>query len=133
VLQPKPNIKRLQAVPHGGINYAELRKLGLSSDAVIDFSVSTNPFGPPPGLDQAICQAAIEDYPDSESTELLAILSKVLHLPAENLVAGSGSTELIRLAAAAYLGRGDRVIIPQPAYGDYELACNIVDAAVTRT
>jgi histidinol-phosphate aminotransferase len=100
---------------------------------VIDFSVSTNPFGPPPGLDQAICQAAIEDYPDSESTELLAVLSKVLHLPTENLVAGSGSTELIRLAAAAYLGKGDRVIIPQPAYGDYELACNILDAAVTRT
>jgi histidinol-phosphate aminotransferase len=132
VLRPKPNIERLKPVLHGGINYAELKKLGLSPEAVIDFSVSTNPFGPPPGLAQEICKAPIEDYPDSESTELIAVLSKKLQLSPENLVAGSGSTELIRLVAAAYLGKGDRVIIPQPAYGDYELACDLADATVAQ-
>jgi histidinol-phosphate aminotransferase len=50
----------------------------------------------------------------------------------ENLLAGNGATELIRLAAQCYIGPGDTAIIPQPAFGEYEIACRLAGARVLK-
>lgn len=46
-LQPRSEIRDLKISEHGGLNYSELETLGLSPNEVIDFSVSSNPNGPP--------------------------------------------------------------------------------------
>ena len=130
--QPKPYIGALEPAVHGGIDYREVARLRLSPDEVLDFSVCTNPCGPPLGVAGAIGRAAIERYPDSQSGELRAALASGLHVPEENIIVGSGSSEIIRLAALAYFGAGDTVIVPQPTYGDYEVACRLADAVVFR-
>lgn len=132
MLQPKPNIDKLVPTIHGGIDYLELEKLGISPEDVLDFSVSTNPLGPPPGIKEALVQASIERYPDSEATELGQSLAKKLNIAPTNLIIGSGSTELIRLVTTAYFGSEDVVIIPQPTYGEYEIACHLVGAQVLK-
>lgn len=132
MLQPKPNIDKLVPSPHGGINYIELEKLGISPENILDFSVSTNPFGPPPGIREALGSASIECYPDSEATELKKSLAKKLNIAPDSLIIGSGSTELIRLVAVAYFGAEDSVLIPQPTYGEYEVACYLVGARVLK-
>ncbi len=132
MLQPKPNIDKLMPATHGGINYLELEKLGISPEDVLDFSVSTNPFGPPPGTKEAMSQALINDYPDSEATELRQSLAGRLNIAPGNIIIGSGSTELIRLVSSAYFGPEDTVIIPQPTYGEYEIACQLVGAQVLK-
>lgn len=132
MLQPKPNIDKLAPSPHGGINYIELKKLGIYPETILDFSVSTNPFGPPLGVREAMSSASIECYPDSEATELKQSLAKKLNIAPENLLIGSGSTELIRLVAVAYFGAEDSVLIPQPTYGEYEVACHLVSARVLK-
>ena len=132
MLQPKPNVDQLPPGTHGGINYIELEKLGISPEAVLDFSVSTNPFGPPPGIEIALSDASVERYPDSEATELTQSLAEKLSVASGNLLIGSGSTELIRLVALAYFGAGDSVLIPQPTYSEYEIACHLVGAQVLK-
>jgi histidinol-phosphate aminotransferase len=132
VLRPKPNVGKLAPAAHGGINYQELEKLGISPEDVLDFSVSINLFGPPPGTKQVLGEASIDRYPDSETTELTMTLAKKLTIAADSLLFGSGSTELIRLVATAYLGPGDLVIIPQPTYSDYEIACYLAGAQVLK-
>jgi len=132
MLRPKPNIDRLVPTTHGGINYLELEKSGISPEDVLDFSVSINPFGPPPGIRQALSQASVDRYPDSEATELRLLLARKLGIAPDNLLIGSGSTELIRLVATAYFGPDDLVIIPQPTYGEYEIACHLVGARVLK-
>jgi histidinol-phosphate aminotransferase len=132
MLRPKPNIDRLLPATHGGINYPELEKLGISPEDILDFSVSTNPFGPPPGIKEALAQASVDRYPDSEATELGQLLARKLNIAPANLVIGSGSTELIRLVTTAYLGAGELVIIPQPTYGEYETSCQLVGARVLK-
>lgn len=132
MLQPKPNIEKIIPATHGGINYGELVRLGISPESVLDFSVSTNPFGPPPGIAEALSHAPIVNYPDSEATELVQALASKLKVAPDNLLIGSGSTELIRLIALAYFGAEDCVLIPQPTYGDYEVACEIVGAQVLK-
>jgi histidinol-phosphate aminotransferase len=132
MLQPRPHIEKLVPARHGGIDYLELKKLGILPEDLLDFSVSTNPFGPPPGIKEAINRASVDCYPDSEATELRLLLASKLNISPENLLIGSGSTELIRLVATAYFGPDDLVIIPQPTYTDYEIACYLVDAEVLK-
>jgi histidinol-phosphate aminotransferase len=127
-LQPKKFIAGLKTSTHGGINYAELKELGIDPAKVLDFSVSTNPFMPPPGIREMMKDSPIERYPDSHSGELTQRLAGRLQLSPENIIVGGGTTELIRLIALAYFRRGDAVLILEPTYGDYEIACRIAGA-----
>jgi histidinol-phosphate aminotransferase len=126
MLQPNPNILRLTPAVHGGFDFQEFARLGIRPQDVIDFSVSTNPFGPPPGLWKALSRAPIDSYPDSDSRQLKDILATKLAVKSDNILIGSGSTELIRLAAWAYFAPRDFVLILRPTYSDYEVACQIV-------
>lgn len=129
-LQPKPGIEKLKACLHGGPVHAELKGLGLSADEVIDFSVSTNPFSYPPAVKEAVTAAVIDQYPDSESTELRGLISAKLGVAPGNILVGSGSMEIIRLITLAYFGRGDSVLILKPTFGEYELAVEISGADI---
>ena len=130
-LRPKRGIARLKTCAHGGIHQlkdAELKALGIDTNNILDFSVSTNPFMPPPGTKEKMGAAFIEQYPDSQSTELRQRLSGRLGLAPENILVGSGTTELIRLIAFAYFRQGDYVLLLEPTYGEYEVACQLTGA-----
>ena len=131
-LRPKPEVENLKICAHGGINYAEFRATGLNPETVLDFSVCTNPFMPPRGIRKVIDNTVINRYPDSESTELRQRLSERLGVATDSILVGSGTTELIRLIATAYFSKGDRVLISEPTYGEYEIACNILGAEVVK-
>ena len=130
MLRPRVNIAKLTPGIHGGIDCRELTQLGISPESVLDFSVSTNPFGPPPVMREALDGASITCYPDSESAELTHLLAKKFDLSLEQILVGNGSTELVRLVASAYLDTGDRVLIPQITYAEYEVASHIAGAEV---
>jgi histidinol-phosphate aminotransferase len=106
--------------------------MGLAPEAILDFSVSTNPYGPYVDTAEIISQVCFNRYPDSDSSGLRQLLSTRLNVLPDNIVVGNGSTDLIRLVTLAYLGTGDCVLIPQPTYGEYEMACNLVDAHILK-
>ena len=124
-LQPKPGVGKLKVCVHGGPNYAELMAMGLAPEEILDFSVSSNPFPPPTQVREILNTIAIDRYPDSEATELRQCLSERLGVAPVNLLVGSGSTELIRLIALTYFRRRDPVLILEPTFGEYEVACQI--------
>ncbi len=132
LLRPKRGMVNLKKGQHGGIDYAEIEALGIDPNDILDFSVCTNPFPLPPGIKETIGTIAIEQYPDSEATELRQRLSERLGVPPENILAGSGTTELIRLIALTYFRKGDRVLILEPTYGEYEITCRIAGARIIR-
>lgn len=117
---------------HGGVDYAELEALGIAPEEVLDFSANLNPFGSPPGIKKAMNKADIAGYPDSRAGELRHLLADRLGVGEDNILVGSGSVELIRLAALAYFGRGDVVLIIEPTFGEYEVACQISGASIIR-
>jgi len=131
-LQPKPEVENLKVCAHGGPNYAELRAMGFTPEDILDFSVSFNPFTPPPQVRKILNTIAIDRYPDSEATELRQYLSEKLGVAPANIQAGNGSIELIRLIAWAYFRHGDAVLILEPTFGEYEVACQIVGAEVIK-
>lgn len=106
--------------------------MGLSPNEVLDFSVGVNPFGPPSGVKKIFNTIAIDGYPDSEATELRQCLAEKLGVVAGKILVGSGAMELIRLIALTYFGHGKRVLIMEPTFGEYEVACKLVGTEVVK-
>ena len=129
-LRPRPEIEKLAAAAHGGLNEAELKAMGLAPDDILDFSVCSNPYIAPPELSKIVKEIAISRLPDSEATEFRESLAGKLGVSPDNIIAGNGSVELIRLLALAYFGKGDSVLILEPTFGEYKVACQISGAAV---
>ena len=131
-LRPKPEVENIEVCPHGGPDYAELRTLSLTPEEVVDFSVCCNPFLPPLAVRKVLNSIAINHYPDPEATELRQCLSERLGVAPGDILAGNGAVELIRLIALTYFGQGDGVLILEPTFGEYEVACQIVGAEVIK-
>ena len=111
---------------HGGNLNALARQAGIAADAILDFSASVNPLGPPDSLRAAVSRALerVVQYPDPASTELVAALAAKHGLAPESIVVGNGSTELLFAAARAL--SFSRAVIPVPTYVDYAEAVRIV-------
>ncbi len=123
-------MKNIKPVFHGGASFTRGENAEHNNLEILDFSTCCNPYGPPGLVRSALRKFDIEHYPDPESSKLINLLSNKLGITPETLIAGSGSTELIRLAANTYLGPGDAVVIPCPTYGEYELASTFVNARI---
>ena len=113
---------------HGGLEEAELRALGLARRQVIDFSSNINPLGPSLRVRQAASEAGLSSYPDRHSLILRETLAKRLGVPADTILVGNGSTELIHLLARACLRPGERCLIFQPTFGEYQAAASLAGA-----
>ncbi|MDP3879165.1 MAG: histidinol-phosphate transaminase, partial [Dehalococcoidales bacterium] len=129
-LRPRPEVENLQPGFHGGLNQAELKAAGLSPETVLDFSVCANPFAPPAEVRKILATVPIDRYPDPEATEFREYLAVKLGVAPENIIAGNGAVELIRLTALTYFSPGDSVLILEPTFGEYKIASQIVGASL---
>lgn len=131
-LEPRAEVTSLPPSVHGSAQPLELELLGLDPRQITDFSVCCNPFGPPPALKTAFSFSQIHTYPDSECVELRKVLSVRTGVGSQNIIAGNGATELLRLVTLAFVRVGDLAIVPSPTFGDYEIATGIMGGYVHR-
>lgn len=130
VLQPRSPLTEPPAVVHGGPDSAELERLGLRAEDLLDFSVSTNPLGPSPAALAAARAAPVDRYPDRQALALRRALAGELGVGSDQLVVGNGSAELIWLLALAYLRPGDQAFVLEPTFGEYRAAARLLGATV---
>lgn len=130
---PSPRLSLRTAHPeaHGGPDHAELAHLGLRPEDVLDFSVSTNAYGPPPAVATAIAAADITRYPDRYATALRQTLADMMRVTPEQVLAGNGAAELIWLIALAYLRPGDTAFVIGPTFGEYRAASQVMGARLS--
>ncbi|WP_445629909.1 threonine-phosphate decarboxylase CobD [Nostoc sp. DSM 114167] len=105
---------------HGG-NLAWAAALaGCPPDAILDFSASISPLGPPNSAIAAIKSQIgnIKHYPDPNYSELRLALSHFHKLPSEWILPGNGSAELLTLIGRE-LAQLAATILITPAFGDY--------------
>ncbi len=129
--EPRRPIMSVPPVVHGAVDLAELRGLGLDPDDVLDFSANTNPYGPSPALGPALAGVALDRYPDRELVALRMALAESVGVGIERVVAGNGASELISLAAQAFVRPGDAVAVLGPTYGEYARAARLIGGHVT--
>jgi threonine-phosphate decarboxylase len=120
----KPTIRRLNPCVHGGDVWKISEKYQIPLNQVIDFSVPFNPMGTPKKTLQSIRQHLnlIKNYPDPEHEWLIETLSNYVGVKPNNIIVGSGSTELIYLFVEVFSDREYEVVIPIPTFGEYKKA-----------
>jgi histidinol-phosphate aminotransferase len=129
-LQPRPEVVALSSAYHGALDYAELEEQGLSPDAVLDFSVNSNPYGPSPSIRDALSQVPLDRYPDRQALALRRALARHLAVSPGQIVAGNGTAELLNLIAVAFVRAGDRVLVAGPTFGEYERSARLMGGQV---
>lgn len=87
-----------------------------------DFSVNINPLGMPPGCAEA-AKRGVElcmRYPDWKGEELCRAIAEAEGAREEQIILGNGAAELL-YTLISYL-HPERVLVPVPAFGEYEAA-----------
>jgi threonine-phosphate decarboxylase len=116
---------------HGSNPHYLYHSLNIAQpDDFIDFSANINPLGPPPALQEKWPQffELIRDYPDPHAVELVTLIAARERLPQDRIVIGNGGAELITLAARFLAGK--KVLIIQPAFSEYQQACEAAGCEV---
>jgi histidinol-phosphate/aromatic aminotransferase/cobyric acid decarboxylase-like protein len=91
-----------------------------------------NAFGPAASVLDAIQNSRVDEYPDPSSHSARAAASAGWSVPAENVILGAGSAELIDLVCRAFVAPGDIVAVDWPAFGEYSRAARIYGGRVVR-
>ena len=103
---------------HGGNPWALLER----GEEVADFSADLNPYGPPPGLETVLWEAAdrITLYPEPTYRDLRETLSGLEQVAAECILPGNGTADLIHLISRRF--KAKRALVIAPTFTEYERA-----------
>jgi histidinol-phosphate aminotransferase len=85
---------------------------------LIDLSSNENPYGPSPQALEAMtrCQSVACRYPDDVERRVVEAIAKLHGIAPERVVLGCGSSEILRLCDAAFLGPGRKVLAAEPTF-----------------
>ncbi len=120
----KKSLRTLTPYFHGGNVWEFSETYGVPVDEMIDFSISTNPFGAPETALESIRGHLnlVKHYPDPDPEWLLEALAKSAGVKPNNVILGNGSTELIYLFNEVFLEDGYEAVIPVPSFSEYKAA-----------
>lgn len=106
-------------------------RLGIPEGQVAKLDGNENPYGPPPRVLEVLGSLdTYNRYPDPQQRGLRAALSKFTGVPAEHIVAGHGSDEIIDLLLRALLAPSDAVIDCPPTFGMYGFSTRVAGGRV---
>lgn len=107
------------------------RHIDIPEEKVIKLDGNENPYGCSPRVKRALTDYAYYHlYPDPEQRKLRKELQKYTGISAENILAGSGSDELIDLVLRLFIQPGDKVINYPPTFGMYTFSTNVCGGKV---
>lgn len=103
--------------------YVPGKSTGADGRPLIKLSANENPLGTSPAALAARGETAEPHrYPDPDSKALRAAIGAVHGLDPALVVMGTGSDELLNLAAQGYAGVGDEVLFPRYSFSVYDIA-----------
>jgi histidinol-phosphate aminotransferase len=116
--QPHPRPKPWIAAIHA---YVPGKSAGKDGRPLVKLSANENPLGTSPAALEARALPPAR-YPDPDSKALRAALGKLHGIDPALIVCGTGSDELLHLAAQGYAGVGDEVIYVRYGFSVYDIA-----------
>ena len=94
-------------------------RLGIGAGELIKLDANENPYGPAPDVAQAVAQARFDLYPDPLHLHMRRAIENYAGAPAERIMFGNGSDELLELVIRLHLEPGDEVVSCPPTFGMY--------------
>ncbi|HPB23364.1 MAG TPA: histidinol-phosphate transaminase [Novosphingobium sp.] len=113
---PKPWIASIHA-------YVPGKSTGADGRPLIKLSANENPLGTSPHALAARAEAAAPSlYPDPDSKDLRCAIGELHGIDPALVVMGTGSDELLHLAAQGYAGPEDEVLFARYSFSVYDIA-----------
>ena len=123
-------MSKKQTAAHGGNIYKKARELGIPESEILDFSANLSPLGIPERVKKSMTDAieGLINYPDPDCTVLTEDIAAFDGVETNQILCGNGGADLLfRLALAL---KPKSVLLPVPAFVEYEEALKSVDAQV---
>jgi histidinol-phosphate aminotransferase len=111
------------------------RAKSAAAGRVVRLSSNENPYGPSPVALDAMRQALALSprYPDDEMDELIATIARLHGVADEQVVAGAGSSEILKVtASAAFVGSNRKVVMADPTFESIEHYARSVGAGAVK-
>lgn len=121
--QPKPWIDAIAP-------YVPGRSTGDDGRKLVKLSANENPLGTGAAARAAFAEgiASLDRYPDPGATLLRETLAAKYDLDPARIIYGTGSDEVLHLAAGAFAGQGDEVMFARYGFSVYPIAARRVGA-----
>jgi histidinol-phosphate aminotransferase len=119
--QPKPWILGIHA-------YVPGKSVSASGRPLVKLSANENPLGTSPAALAALAMARAAEsggaapYPDPDARALREAIAALHGLDPARVVCGTGSDELLNLAAQGFAGPGDEVLFSRFSFAVYDIA-----------
>ncbi|WP_338242587.1 histidinol-phosphate transaminase [Aurantiacibacter hainanensis] len=114
--QMKPYVEAIHA-------YVPGKSAGADGKPLVKLSANENPLGCSPLALEALGKiASPAAYPDPGSTALREAIGELHGIDPTRIVCGTGSDELLNLAAQAFAGPGDEVMFSRFSFSVYDIA-----------
>jgi histidinol-phosphate aminotransferase len=104
----------------------------VAANSPISLDKNENPYGPSPKVLEAIHRASGDSgsYPRNSVAELVDRIAQLHKVDANRVILGAGSTEILRVACAAFLSNGTQFVQPAVTYSDAEACARSAGAQV---
>jgi histidinol-phosphate aminotransferase len=125
-----PQLRDLAVYEPGKPIEETARELGSDAADIIKLASNENPLGPSPKAMIAM-RDAIESchlYPDGGGYYVRRALAAKLEVPADHIILGNGSNEIIEFIGHAVLHPGAEVVTPEHAFVAYKIIANVFGA-----
>lgn len=119
---PDPVISNIDFDAHGGPDG--------QTQAELDFSVNSNPFGPARGLLEQLHHTPIHTYPDPTCSSAKQLAAAHHGVDIKEVCFGAGAADLIDRLSRCYLDKTRSVLIAAPSFGEYARAAQLCGAEV---
>lgn len=107
------------------------QRLGRPANQIIKLDANENPYGPVPAVAEALAEYPYYHiYPDPQQTELRALLSNYIDVPAAHILSSHGADEMLDYLCRLFLSPGDAIINCPPTFGMYSFDAKLQGAEV---
>jgi histidinol-phosphate aminotransferase len=105
-------------------NEAVAERYGLPVEAIIRFDLNTSP-APPRLLGEMLSagrfSTSLSEYPPGDYGALVAAAAVTYGVGTDEIVPGAGADEVLEMCVKAFLGAGERAVVPAPSYAMYRV------------
>ena len=130
-MQLPAHVQNLPAYIPGESIESLAARLGRKPESIIKLDANENNYGTSPAVHQALSALiGIHRYPDASQRDLRAALSIYTGIPAEYLLAGNGSDDLLSLTAQVLLQSGDSILLCPPTFSLYAFYARLKNCTV---
>ncbi len=124
----RETIKRIIPYSPGKSSAEVMAELGI--EKVTKLASNENPLGPSPLAVAAMRELAdgVFVYPDPQCVELTNALSERLDVPAETIVVGRGSDEVLHMLGLGFVNEGENLVYSTPPFAMYPITARLMGA-----